>query len=205
MGFFEKMYKEGPQRTRSEKLYDDALLLMNDVEKQNERLPENIRETVLAGNACDTVPGASGNFGHDIHNPIPVNGPIGEFSYLSRLRMKSTGGRVFFHKLRTIGPVDEFELTNVSGQFADHLFLDPWHRAQSGWYPHNYYLEREAVQPRGITTTCPDFPRDLYKLIKKEAKRWLSVDVAEKEAQYIHVEEAQASLQRFRNKDNSDS
>ena len=49
MGFFEKMYKEGPQRTRSEKLYDDALLIMNSIEKQNERLPEDIRGDVLAG------------------------------------------------------------------------------------------------------------------------------------------------------------
>jgi hypothetical protein len=44
----------------------------------------------------------------------------------------------------------------------------------------------------------------LYKLIKKEAKRWLSVDVAEKEAQHIRVEEAQASLQQFRSKENPD-
>ena len=98
--------------------------------------------------------------------------------------MKSTGGRVFFHKLRTIGSVDEFELTYVSCQCADHLFLDPWHRAQSGWYPHNYYLERDAVQPRGITTTSPDFPRDLYKLIKKEdywnsVPNYLSFDITQ--------------------------
>lgn len=197
MGFFDQMYKEGPQRTKSEKIYDYALQVMNDVELQNQRLDEGTRAKILAGIACNEIPGASGDFGHDKSNPIPVNGPVGEFTYLSRLRMRSTGGRVFFHKLHTIDGIDEFALTNVSGQFVDHLYLDPGHPRQTYWYPHNYYLEREGVQPRGITTTCPDFPAGLYKLIKKEAKIWLGVDVAEKEAQAIDVEQAKKSLRQW--------
>lgn len=197
MGFFEKLYEEGPQRTRSEKLYDSALEIMNNTERQNKELPETERQRVLAGEACDVLPQASGDFGHDLTNPIPVNGAIGEFSYLSRLRMRTTGGRVFFHKRRSIGTIDEFELTNVSGAFADRLYVDPCHPQATAYYPDNYYLEREAVQPRGITTTCPDFPRNLYKCIQDEAEKWLHVRVAEKEAQHIQVERAQASLRQW--------
>ena len=112
--------------------------------------------------------------------------------------MKSTGSRVYFHRVANHDGIDEFELTNVSGQFADHLFLDPRHPAPSALYPDTYYLERDALQPRGITTTCPDFPQGLYKLIKKEAKQWLKIDVAEKEAQHIQVERAQKSIEAWK-------
>lgn len=198
MGFFENIYGDKPERTRSEKMYDYAFDVMNDVDLQYAAMTPGWQRMVRSGEPCDTVPGGKGEFGHDLGNPIPVNGPIGEFSYLSRLRMKSTGSRVYFHRVANHDGIDEFELTNVSGQFADHLFLDPRHPAPSALYPDTYYLERDALQPRGITTTCPDFPQGLYKLIKKEAKQWLKIDVAEKEAQHIQVERAQKSIEAWK-------
>lgn len=194
MGFFENIYGDKPERTRSEKMYDHAFDVMNEVDLQYEVLSPEWQRIVTAGECCDVVPGGEGEFGHDVRNPIPVNGPIGEFSYLSRLRMKSTGSRLYFHRIASHDGIDEFELVNVSGQFADHLFVDPRHPAPSALYPDGYYLEKEALQPRGITTTCPDFPKGLYKRIQKEANGWLKIDVAEKEAQHINVERAQESL-----------
>ena len=174
MGFFDALVKSDINRTRSEKMYDDALKLFNSAQLQNETLPPALKAEVEGGEDCDVLSQGSGRFGHDMGNPIPVNGPFGEMTYLSRLRLRSTGSMVFFHKVETIG------------------------RVASRRYPEGYTLEKEAVFPRGVTTTVPDFPAGLYKLIKKEAKQRLGVDVAEKESDRIDVEQAQASIRELR-------
>ena len=97
MGFFDAFFKE-QQRTKSEEIYDRALQIFNSPQLQNEALSAELAREVLAGEDCDQVSGAYGRFGHDVTNPIPVNGPSGEFVYLSRLRLRRTGSMVFFHK-----------------------------------------------------------------------------------------------------------
>ena len=198
MGFFDALVKSDIKRTRSEKMYDDALKLFNSAQLQNETLPPELKAEVEGGEDCDVLSQGSGRFGHDMGNPIPVNGPFGEMTYLSRLRLRSTGSMVFFHKVETIGRVDKFELVNVSGKVVDYLYLDMYHPRASRRYPEGYTLEKEAVFPRGVTTTVPDFPAGLYKLIKKEAKQRLGVDVAEKESDRIDVEQAHASIRELR-------
>ena len=183
MGFFDALVKSDINRTRSEKMYDDALKLFNSAQLQNETLPPALKAEVEGGEDCDVLSQGSGRFGHDIGNPIPVNGPFGEMTYLSRLRLRSTG---------------KFELVNVSGKVVDYLYLDMYHPRASRRYPEGYTLEKEAVFPRGVTTTVPDFPAGLYKLIKKEAKQRLGVDVAEKESDRIDVEQAHASIRELR-------
>ena len=203
MGFFDAFFKE-QQRTKSEEIYDRALQIFNSPELQNESLPKELARDVLQGEDCDQVSGASGRFGHDVTNPIPVNGPSGEFVYLSRLRLRRTGSMVFFHKVGRIGRIDVFELTNVSGQFADRLYVDMYHPRCSRLYPEGYTLEREAVFPRGVTTTVADFPKGLYKAIKKEARQRLGIDVAEQESDRIDLEAARESLERLPAKDGAE-
>ena len=69
-----------------------------------------------------------------------------------------------------------------------------YHPRCSRLYPEGYTLEREAVFPRGVTTTVADFPNGLYKSIKKEAKLRLGIDVAEQESARIDAAAAQESL-----------
>ena len=45
-----------------------------------------------------------------------------------------------------------------------------------------------------MTTTVADFPKGLYKAIKKEAKLRLGIDVAEQESDRIDAAAAQESL-----------
>lgn len=194
MGLFENFFSKEMNQTRSEKMYDDALQLFNSADLQNQTLPLALKEKIEAGEDCDTISNSSGRFGHDITNPIPVNGPLGELTYLSRLRLRSTGSMVFFHKVKTIGLIDKFELVNVSGKFVDYLYVDMYHPRATRLYPDAYTLEREAVFPRGVTTTVPDFPNGLYKYVKREAKQRLGVDVAEKECKCINIEQAQRSI-----------
>ena len=63
---------------------------------QNSLLPEPLKAVVLNGQNCDKIPGASGEFGRDPTNPIPVNGPIGEILYLSQLRTEAQALRSCF-------------------------------------------------------------------------------------------------------------
>ena len=97
MGFFDAFFKEH-QRTKSEEIYDKALQIFNSPELQNQALSGKLADKVTHGEDCDIIPGSYGRFGHDRTNPIPVNGPSGEFVYLSRLRLRRTGSMVFFHK-----------------------------------------------------------------------------------------------------------
>lgn len=194
MGLLNSWFGKEADKTRSEIMYDDALALFNSADKQNETLQGAVRTTIMQGLDCDTLPGATGAFGHDKTNPIPVNGTFGEMTYLSRLRLRATGSLVFFHKLRNDGHLHVFELVNVSGKFVDYLYLDPNHPRASRLYPDGYTLEKEAVFPRGVTTTLPEFPKGLYKAIKREAEVKLGVDVAEKQSGRIDIEQALQTL-----------
>ncbi|MGN0948099.1 hypothetical protein [Megasphaera sp.] len=199
MGFFDAFFKE-QQKTKSEEIYDNALQIFNSAELQNKSLPPQLAEKVMSGEDCDIISGGLGRFGHDVTNPIPVNGPSGEFVYLSRLRLRRTGSMVFFHKAGSSDGIDVFELTNASGKFVDRLYLDMYHPRCSRRYPDGYTLEREAVFPRGVTTHLDDFPKGLYKAIKREAKVRLGIDVAEKESDCIDIAVSQASLAAMRAK-----
>lgn len=78
------------------------------------------------------------------------------------------------------------------------LWFSLYHPRQSRDVPDGYILEKEAVFPRGITTTAADFPAALYGKIKKETKRRLHVEVADKNSKYIDVERAQENLRSLR-------
>lgn len=63
---------------------------------------------LLGGRARDALratelPGASGRFGHDRTNPIPVRAPAGERAYLCRLRC-ACGEPFVFHRPGSVGP-----------------------------------------------------------------------------------------------------
>lgn len=82
MGFFDAFFKE-QQRTKSEEIYDRALQIFNSPQLQNEALSKDLSREVLQGEDCDQVSGAYGRFGHDLTNPIPVNGRV-ENSFICR-------------------------------------------------------------------------------------------------------------------------
>lgn len=60
--------------------------LMDNEKAQVERLPEPLRSKVRNGADCDQLAGATGEFGRDPRNAVPVNGPLGAIVYLSNLR-----------------------------------------------------------------------------------------------------------------------
>lgn len=89
---------------------------------------------------CDIVPGGHGQFGRCATNPIPVNGLVGEFVYLNRLR--SASGVVYmYHRLgSTISDVtgnclDMYELVSVDAREWCVLFFDMYHERRSAISP----------------------------------------------------------------------
>lgn len=190
-----KLFKRS--QTDIEKEYDDAYMLLNNEEAQNKKLPAAIADRVLQGEDCEVITGGTGDFGRTESNPIPCNGPLGEWIYLSRLRLRSTGDCLYFHRLKRLASgIDLFELVSTSGQFTDYLYLDMYHPHKSHCSPKGYIQQVELIHPRGILDYSPEFPKGLYPLIVKESKKLLGVKAGDKNAKNINLELAGENRKR---------
>lgn len=157
MGFFSNLFKSKEQR-ELEAIYEKIGLLLNSDEAQNKLIPEYFKN-MYDQRPMNKVSGARGDFGRDINNPIPVNGPLGEITYLSNLLVESTGEKVFFHRLGSCaGNIDIFELISISGNFYDVLYLDMYHARKSKIVPKGYISQQKVICIRGIHNFCRDFP-----------------------------------------------
>jgi hypothetical protein len=130
------------------------------------------------GEDCDKVAGGHGLFG-SITNPIPVNGPIGELKYLTKLRGKS-GKAVMFHRVGSFGspvvefPVDQFEVVCMDGSQWGLLSFDSYHPRRSNLPPDGYTLVPfnakiggDVPYGFGCTGLVQDFPQQLPNAIRR--------------------------------------
>src|SRR5271170_4559145 len=70
-----------------QRIFEKVHRFLDDEAAQNNALPEDFRRTLAESPSCDRIPNCFGEFGRTPTNPIPVNGPVGELIYLSRLEM----------------------------------------------------------------------------------------------------------------------
>ena len=147
--------------------------ILNDVELQNADYPPMMfAEFDDGAQTPDELPGAVGEFGRCADNPIPVNGPTGQVTYLSRLLTADTESRMAFHRLGSTtshvldAMVDIFELVSVDGTRYDRLYLDMYHLGQSQKAPEGYRLIGELT---GITGTSIGSSRDFPLHIGQDA------------------------------------
>ncbi len=111
--------------------------------KELEEAPETLRTQIMAGEDCDQLASASGEFGRAPTNPVPVNSIVGEFKYLNRLRC-SCGSGLIFHRLGSLtvdgipGNVDVFESVCLQGKHWDILCLHLYHPRRSTFLPQGY-------------------------------------------------------------------
>lgn len=159
MGIFSKLFGE----REAAKTLHEAFALINrmiDDEKfQLEHLSPAIRQIIEAAPAYDKDPNGTGPFGFVETNPIPVNGPVGELSYLSKLETQS-GQRILFHRLGAIGTVDVFEAVSFNGREWFILFVDLYHPRRSRLVPDGFQFTKEVGQFSGFTKFCENFPYD---------------------------------------------
>lgn len=153
--------KEKEVTAAMHRLFEHALQLLNDDVKQNFLMPEKLQQVIARGRACDTIEGASGPFGRTPENPIPVNGPLGEITYLSKLVTTGSGQRVGFHRLGSMNSIDVYEVVSLDGTFWDVLFFDCYHDGKSKKTPEGYHFARRVEALTGSNCFNPDFPSHL--------------------------------------------
>jgi hypothetical protein len=176
MSFFKRMFgrahdAEPPPGVK--KVFEKIRRFMNDEAAQNELYPPEAARAIAAGAAVDQVSGASGAFGRDAGNPIPVNGSIGEVLYISSLQTTS-GVQMVGHRLGASRNIDVFEVVALDGSVWDILYFDLYHPRKSKLSPPGYTLN----QPKFIFATderIPEFPAGMREAVSLFTKGFLGL------------------------------
>lgn len=173
------------------------LKMIDDEEYQIELMNPDRREYVRSSPAYDKKPNGVGPFGFVETNPVPVNGPIGEVSYLSRLEA-GPGRRLLFHRLGSIEMtdffnadtyVDVFEAVTFDGGMWCILYLDMYHSKRSRLAPEGLRFTQDFAQFSGYTHFCNDFPYDFMEQKSRQHPPGLSMA-------YIPVSKVYDNIQR---------
>ena len=147
-------------------------------QQMEEMRAEPIGLLALAGEDCDEISNAKGEFGRSYNNPIPVNGMLGTFKYLGKL-LSPRGNAVFFHKIGSVtndtcdNPVDAYEIVDVQGNYWDILFFDIYHPRRSNKAPLGYRLKPynkhigDIPPIYGVNIYCTDFPTNLPDIMER--------------------------------------
>lgn len=162
MGIFSRLFKK---KDRSSALPDDVrqaldhmMAILNDDDRQNALMPGQLRSALLKGGTVDEIDSAEGPFGRHPCNPIPVNGPLGEITYLSRLITKEDGQHLFFHRLGSGQSIDVYEVVSWDGSVWDVLYFDYYHNRKTRKAPEGYAFAEKVEGITGTNKYLASFP-----------------------------------------------
>jgi hypothetical protein len=121
---------------------------------------------------CDTIAGATGEFGYDKSNPIPVAGTQGQLYYLSCLRCEC-GKPFYFYRLCSHGAapdsdrhmVDQYDLECFDHVHKMTLYFDMYHRGIGKNVPDR--LKFDAPMGVGVSMRVEDFPKDIIEMFRE--------------------------------------
>jgi len=182
MGFLSGLFggkKEDPLKNA----FESINRILSDEDHQNNLMQSPIKELITGGVSFDRNPMGSGPFGYAETNSIPVNGPLGELAYLSRLETLS-GERIMFHRLGSINckdmagntnTVDAFEAVSFDGKEWFILYLDFYHPKRSREYPQGFKETSAVPQFCGFNKYAANFPYDFREMKEAEQKTGLSM------------------------------
>lgn len=148
--------------------------LLEDEHFQLEMLHPAMKEIIAKRPAYDQDPNGTGPFGFSETNPIPVNGPVGELAYLSKLETQR-GERILFHRIGAIDTIDVFEAVTFSGNEWFIFFVDCYHPRKSRLTPEGLRFTKEVGQFSGFHKFCSDFPYDFIEMKQSERESGLSL------------------------------
>ena len=148
--------------------------ILDDEQYQLDLLQPEMKSLLESAPGYDKDPNGTGPFGFTETNPIPVNGPIGQLAYLSKLETQS-GQRILFHRLGAIGTVDVFEAVLFNGAEWFILFVDLYHPRRSRLTPDGFRLTKDAAQFSGFHKFCENFPYDFIEKKGSERESGLSM------------------------------
>lgn len=148
--------------------------ILDDENFQLELVHPEMKAMLESAPAYDKDPNGSGPFGFTETNPIPVNGPIGQLAYLSRLQTQS-GQRILFHRIGAITTVDVFEAVAFNGAEWFILFVDLYHPRRSRLAPDGFRFTKDIAQFSGFHKFCEKFPYDFVEQKTSERESGLSM------------------------------
>lgn len=176
MGWLDKMFGGGKSRNEADIVFEKLNNFLNSDDAQNAAMPDDIKQILSVGGAVDLLASANGEFGRTATNPIPVNGPVGEVTYLSSLTL--TDGRgIWAHRLGSHDQCDIFEVVSEDGKDWLLLYFTPYHPKKSRLVPKGFVF-REAPRVRGVFATnqhVTDFPLGLPDAIRAWSMETLGI------------------------------
>ena len=98
------------------------------------------------GATTDEIPGAYGEYGFDITNPIPTRGITANEVYLKRLSLLS-GESIQWKLICSFGadniahPIDGYSILNVNGEELCVIYISPYQNTISKKAPKGFYLK----------------------------------------------------------------
>ncbi len=153
------------EEARLDREVDSIQRVMEDEAYQNSLLDGETATHVAQGAAVDSLTVATGDFGFDPNNPIPVNGPLGAITYLSRL-MTHAGERLLFQCVGRKDGVRVFEAVTYSGAHWFVFFLDIYHPRKSTLLPDGFEFSGDVAMFSGFVDASLDFPEDYQRRVE---------------------------------------
>jgi len=188
MGIFSRLFGGNKEDKALRDVFEHIRRILEDENFQNDLVHPAVKQMLLSAPAYDKDPEGSGPFGFTESNPIPVNGPVGELAYLSRLETLA-GQRILFHRIGAIGTVDVFEAVSFDGSEWFVLFVDFYHPRRSRITPEGFRFTNDLAQFSGFHKFCENFPYDFIE--KKVADRESGLSMA-----YIPISKVSAQIER---------
>ena len=187
MGFLSNLFGGNKEDKALREAMAHIHRILDDETFQLELLHPAMKAMLESAPAYDKDPNGTGPFGFIETNPIPVNGPIGQLAYLSRLETQS-GQRILFHRLGAIGTVDVFEAVSFNGAEWFIFFIDLYHPRRSRLTPDGFRFTKEVAQFSGFHKFCESFPYDFVD--KKASQRESGLSMA-----YIAISKVSDQIQ----------
>jgi len=176
-----KKPEQDDRPSAKEDLVARVYAFLSDEEAQNRKLPQWLRDEIGKAPSVDEVPGGSGEFGRDVNNPIPANGPFGEAQYLSSLITES-GVPIAFQRLSANGPIDVYETVTFDGRDWDVLYLTKFFPRKSRRAPKGFRFATKEERPaliRGAVDQAEDFPFATFLRVSRFTTRVVGVSIAD--------------------------
>ena len=174
MGFLSNLFGGNKEDKALREAMAHIHRILDDEAFQLELVHPAMKAMLESAPAYDKDPNGTGPFGFTETNPIPVNGPIGQLAYLSRLETQS-GQRILFHRLGAIGTVDVFEAVSFNGAEWFIFFIDLYHPRRSRLAPDGFRFTKDVAQFSGFHKFCDNFPYDFVEKKASERESGLSM------------------------------
>ena len=174
MGFISKLFGGNNEDNALREVFEKIRRILEDEEFQLDMIHPAMKAMIESRPAYDQDPNGTGPFGFSETNPIPVNGPIGQLAYLSKLETER-GERILFHRIGAVGTIDVFEAVTFSGSEWFIWFVDLYHPRRSRLTPDGFRFTQEVGQFSGFNKFCTDFPYDFVEMKQSERESGLSL------------------------------